>query len=227
MWSQLQHRNLRVHREMELSHGIRNPQVHMENEVALIVMLLWWCDPFSLHQEARTSTFSDLSLDFSSLLPILKLLMENFNFGFECRSQPHSHKIKQKQNMESPVLEAWRLHSRSESYRLVFNVRPHDTLCESALVPTCYCSQEVLRFWLGREVVTSSLASMWRYVATLYFTFILQEVLQFWLDRGADGFRVDAVDALYETDDLAQNEPRSYRENVFSVSTPSTLLLCV
>ena len=45
-------------------------------------------------------------------------------------------------------------------------------------------------------------------------------MLRFWLGRGVDGFRVDAVDALYETDDLAQNEPRSYRENVFNVSTP-------
>ena len=33
-----------------------------------------------------------------------------------------------------------------------------------------------------------------------------------------DGFRVDAVDAIYETNDLTQNEPRSYRDNVYSVS---------
>ena len=51
-------------------------------------------------------------------------------------------------------------------------------------------------------------------------------MLRFWLGRGVDGFRVDAVDALYETDDLAQNEPRSYQENVFNVSTPR-VCVCV
>ena len=35
----------------------------------------------------------------------------------------------------------------------------------------------------------------------------MQGVLRFWLERGVDGFRVDAVPFLFESDDLSRNEP--------------------
>ena len=43
-----------------------------------------------------------------------------------------------------------------------------------------------------------------------------QNVLRFWLDRGVDGFRVDAIQTLFEKEHL-QDEPPSGLEGFTSV----------
>lgn len=46
---------------------------------------------------------------------------------------------------------------------------------------------------------------------------LLQAVFQFWLDRGVDGFRVDAIDTLFENN-YDMDEPRSDIPDAFPVS---------
>lgn len=45
----------------------------------------------------------------------------------------------------------------------------------------------------------------------------MKNVLRFWLDRGADGFRIDAIGCLFEVEDLSIDEPRSQVANVSSM----------
>jgi glycosidase len=40
------------------------------------------------------------------------------------------------------------------------------------------------------------------------------KVFQFWLDRGVDGFRIDAVGTMFETEDLSLEEPRTFLPGV-------------
>lgn len=40
----------------------------------------------------------------------------------------------------------------------------------------------------------------------------MKETLRFWLDKGADGFRVDAINHLMEVEDL-RDEPRNLNNN--------------
>ena len=50
-----------------------------------------------------------------------------------------------------------------------------------------------------------------------------QDVLKFWLERGVDGFRVDAIQTLFEVEDVFLDEPVSnepgYRQVKSSLST--------
>ena len=46
--------------------------------------------------------------------------------------------------------------------------------------------------------------------------YLLKEVLRFWLDRGVDGFRVDAIQTLFEDENLL-DEPLSGVEGFTSV----------
>ena len=42
----------------------------------------------------------------------------------------------------------------------------------------------------------------------------MEDVLRFWLDHGVDGFRVDAIKHLFETENMYLNEEKTYREGV-------------
>ncbi|XP_064608495.1 maltase 2-like [Liolophura sinensis] len=42
----------------------------------------------------------------------------------------------------------------------------------------------------------------------------MEGVMRFWLDKGVDGFRVDAIQTLFEVEDVSLNEPRSFKPNV-------------
>jgi glycosidase len=47
----------------------------------------------------------------------------------------------------------------------------------------------------------------------------LQDVLRFWTQKGVDGFRVDAIQTLFEVEDLSLDEPRTFLEDVSPVSS--------
>lgn len=42
----------------------------------------------------------------------------------------------------------------------------------------------------------------------------MEDVLRFWAEKGVDGFRVDAIQTMFEVEDLSLDEPRSFREGV-------------